>query len=247
MRGTVTPRQVAAISLTLLCIGIAVLATFNAYTILIAAAMVAGLATYTFFKRRWWGGPLWNSWIVALLPLLTYLIGSRSTRPWSLPPELLALMASTFFTYGVFVILGYFKDVSADRSAGYRTIVVRFGWHKAVYVDTVITLLGIGASVTAILLALSGGTAAPGNALFPLAVVVWVLGSYLLILANFQLLRIPDRDDKAYKAIGNVVRGFILLHGAEVIFFNPALAGVALLVFILFEFSLRIRPEPTQI
>ncbi len=29
-----------------------------------------GLLTYTWFKRRWWGGPPWNSWIVACIPLM---------------------------------------------------------------------------------------------------------------------------------------------------------------------------------
>jgi hypothetical protein len=33
------------------------------------------LASYSFFKRRWWAGPAWNAWVVALLPAIGLLCG----------------------------------------------------------------------------------------------------------------------------------------------------------------------------
>jgi len=44
---------------------------------------------------------------------------------------------SVFGTYAVFVLIGYLKDVEADRATGYQTIAVRFGRRAAVLVSSV--------------------------------------------------------------------------------------------------------------
>ncbi|MBI6546211.1 MAG: UbiA family prenyltransferase, partial [Cyanobacteria bacterium NC_groundwater_1444_Ag_S-0.65um_54_12] len=76
VRGEITPRQVLLISLSGLLLCAVILAVLNPWTLIFSLAGVAGLASYTTFKRYWWGGPLWNSWIVALLPAIGLLCGS---------------------------------------------------------------------------------------------------------------------------------------------------------------------------
>ena len=44
-------------------------------------------------------------------------------------------MASVFCSYAVFVLLGYLKDVEADRATGYVTLPVRFGRRATVVVS----------------------------------------------------------------------------------------------------------------
>jgi len=40
-------------------------------------------------------------------------------------------VCAVFFGYANFVVMGYFKDISADRATGYRTFPVTFGWRAA--------------------------------------------------------------------------------------------------------------------
>jgi hypothetical protein len=74
------------------------------------------LLTYTPFKRRWWGGSFWNSWIVAFLPMIRYLCGGRALADVLENGALGAGMGSVFLSYAVFVLPGYFYDISADRA-----------------------------------------------------------------------------------------------------------------------------------
>ncbi len=129
-----------------------------------ASRAVVGLLTYTFFKRTWWGGPPWNSWIVALIPVMGRLV-DRGWSPVALVRHggandaafLLAVLA-VFFGYANFVVMGYFKDISADRATGYRTFPVVFGWRAAAVYGDVTALLA--AALTAGALALLGPNAA---------------------------------------------------------------------------------------
>ncbi|HSW55811.1 MAG TPA: UbiA family prenyltransferase, partial [Ignavibacteriaceae bacterium] len=48
------------------CLGllfcISILTFFNPLNILLGALSGIGLVTYTYFKRKWWAGPFYNSW-----------------------------------------------------------------------------------------------------------------------------------------------------------------------------------------
>lgn len=74
-QGRLGRREVLVVSLTGLgCCG-AILIYLHPLNAPLAGLTVLGLATYTFFKRRWWGGPCYNAWIVALS-------FSGTTSPW---------------------------------------------------------------------------------------------------------------------------------------------------------------------
>ncbi|MEK6704769.1 MAG: UbiA family prenyltransferase, partial [Bdellovibrionota bacterium] len=136
-QGSIRPRQVLIVSLFGLALCGVAFFMGNIRTLPLTVLGVIGLATYTPFKRKWWGGPLWNSWIVALLPVIGYLCGSNGLSAPFGSVTLWLTVGSTFFSYAIFVLLGYFKDISADRATGYNTFPVVFGWNRAVLMSLV--------------------------------------------------------------------------------------------------------------
>lgn len=243
-RGLVTPRQIAAVSLLGLIGCAVVLVMQNVWTLVPAVAGIAGLSTYTWFKRRWWAGPFYNSWIVALLPVMGVLCAPSSSLAHLASPRVLLATVSVFFSYAVFVVLGYLKDISADRATGYVTLPVRFGWRASVMVSAVLASVALLAS--ALLVASSSTAAASPGAGGLLARAMWVAAAGSLVKAHVQLLQ-TDRESEAHDGIGWSVRGFVLLHLGLAGSALPVLALPALGVFLLFELLLAGRPERSQI
>ncbi|MCC6746092.1 MAG: UbiA family prenyltransferase [Deltaproteobacteria bacterium] len=242
VQGRLSRRDVLLVSLVgLLGCGMVFL-LLNRQNGLLALLGVLGLATYTPAKRRFWAGPCWNAAIVALLPLMTYLGGSErgaldALRGPVLPPVLL----SVFFGYAVFVVLGYLKDVSADRATGYRTVVVRFGWVPSVLVSALFALVSAGASGR-VLVAADTVTA-------PAAVLGWTLwGAGLLSYgqAHFVLLRVRD-EHLAHLGIVPALRAFVLQHLALVALYKPLLAPLLVPYAVLAEWAWEGRPERRQV
>jgi 4-hydroxybenzoate polyprenyltransferase len=235
VQGLISPRQVLLISLAGLGLCALVLAALNPLTLALSALAVFGLLSYTWFKRRWWGGPCWNAWIVALLPLLGYLCGGASLSAAICYRPLQAAMASVFFGYAVFVLLGYFKDISADRASGYWTLPVVFGRRVSVLASALFALAATAAGVWF-------WQHLPPSAL---ALIVWLAGVFLLGWAHRIMMRLSERE--AYRSIALAVRGFVLLQLGLVIAAGPELAAFGLALYALFEVALRARPETAQI
>jgi 4-hydroxybenzoate polyprenyltransferase len=136
VRGTLRRNEVLLVSLVGLGACGAALTAWQPLNLSLAALCVVGLATYTPVKRRWWAGPFYNAWIVALLSLIAWLAGSGAARqPAAWPVQIGAVLAAVFFGYANFVLAGYFKDVEADRATGYRTLPVVFGRRVASWVS----------------------------------------------------------------------------------------------------------------
>jgi geranylgeranylglycerol-phosphate geranylgeranyltransferase len=113
------------------------------WTLVPAALGAAGLATYTPMKRRWWGGPPWNSAVVALLPV----IGAQAGGVPVTDPHVWLAAAAAGFTYSTFVLIGYLKDVEADRATGYQTLPVVFGRGVTVAVSAACGVIGLASSI----------------------------------------------------------------------------------------------------
>jgi 4-hydroxybenzoate polyprenyltransferase len=235
VQGLVSVRQVAAVSVLglLLCAG--VLAALSVWTLVLAGAGIAGLATYTWFKRRWWAGPLYNAWIVALLPIMGWLCGSPSWRDALASSALAATTVSVFFSYAVFVLLGYLKDIRADRATGYDTFAVRFGWRPTIASSAAFALIALVASAQLVSLA------SP-----PMALWMWLAGVLALVVAHVLLMRTRE-EEAAHAGIAFSVRGFILLHLGEASAARPELSWPALALYALFEIALALRPERSQV
>ena len=161
VQGTIDKRTVLIASLVGLTACAAVIMLLSPAAALPAAIAIAMLATYTPLKRRWWGGPPWNSAVVALLPLLGCMAAGTGLAEALANGAVRAAMVSSFGTYGVFVILGYLKDVEADRATHYNTVAVRFGRRATVVASAAFATLGLAASVWLVQarLTVSAGTA----------------------------------------------------------------------------------------
>lgn len=244
VRGEISRRAVLLTSLGGLGLCAAVLLALNPWTLLFSAAAVAGLLAYTPLKRSFWGGPPCNAAIVASLPVIGLLCGIPSPARAITHPGLVPAAASVFFSYAVFVILGYFKDVEADRRTGYQTLPVRFGRRVSVGVSA---LFAGGAALSSTILVRGRGFLAsletPERLL---AIAFWGGGLLLLALAHARILR-TNRDDEAYPAIALAVRGFVALHLGEAALLHADLSWFAPPAYALFEVALAGRPCRTQI
>jgi 4-hydroxybenzoate polyprenyltransferase len=244
VQGTIAPGHVLAVSLVgLLACGL-VFGALNLWTLPLTLLAVVGLFTYTPFKRRFWGGPPWNSAIVGLLPVIGLLCGGGSVARAFGQPGLGPAVASVFFSYAIFVLLGYFKDVEADRRTGYQTLPVRFGRRLSVVVSgffLAAAAFGSVALVRGVGMTLSG--ADPRRLV---GLVLWLTGLALLILAHVRILP-TRRDEEAHGPIALSVRGFVALHFGEAVLLQVMLAAPVIVLYILFEISLATRPEVKQV
>jgi 4-hydroxybenzoate polyprenyltransferase len=205
----------------------------------VSALAVFGLATYTPFKRRWWAGPLWNSWIVALLPLIAWLCGSahHTVLEGLGDGQVRAAMASVFASYGCFVVLGYLKDVEADRVTGYMTLPVRFGRLAAVAVSAGFCAVSVVASLMLIPFT---------ETLHPAGLPQWVGGLVALAAAHLVALRVQT-DEAAWPAVVLSVLGFVWLHLGEATLHRPLWAPATVLLSLLAPVALWLRPVRSQV
>jgi geranylgeranylglycerol-phosphate geranylgeranyltransferase len=235
VQGLVRPRDVLLVSLVGLGACALVLVAFNPAIALLAVLPIVGLATYTPMKRRFWAGPIWNSWIVAMLPFLGALTDGRGPREVLADASLRSAMATTFFSYMTFVLLGYLKDVEADRSTGYVTLPVRFGRRVTVGVS-------FACAATALVTSLP-----PGSGVAPAGgVVLWALGAVMLVLAHVRAWHVTS-DAAAHPAITMGLRGYVAIHLGEAIILRPTLLLVAVAMLAAFEVALARRPSREQV
>jgi geranylgeranylglycerol-phosphate geranylgeranyltransferase len=243
IKGIVSPKQVLSVSLAGLALAILILTYLNPTILVFGVLAVVGLFSYTTLKRMWWGGPLWNSWIVALLPVMGRLVDREyrvkqiiSSGDSPSAAFLLAVLA-IFFGYANFVLMGYFKDISADKETGYRTFPVVFGWvPAAAYSDFMAILAAL----------LTGWAMFSTGTLNIFGVSIFIVA--LVINASAQIKIHQTRDErKAYGPIANVVRSFILYSAAIVVTLKIDWLVFMVVFYVLFELALKLRPEKTQV
>lgn len=238
VRGLVGGRDVLLVSLAgLLGSGVA-LAAANPWNLLLALLAVLGLLAYSPLKRTTWGGPPCNSAVVALLPAIGLLCGEPSPSRALADPLLLPAMASVFGSYAVFVLLGYLKDVEADRATGYDTFPVRFGRRATVGISLLHAIAAVAASF---LLVARGGTAASAAALL-----LWAAGAAGLLGAHALAFRVWT-DAEAGPAVEASVLSFVVLHLAEAVLLRPACGLLAPPVLVFAFLALRARPCREQV
>ncbi len=243
VRGEISRGAVMATSLVGLIVGVFIMGFLNRWALILAALTVVGLLTYTPLKRTWWGGPPWNSWIVALLPMIGRLadpgVGLLTLFSRSRPETdaFVAAVLAIFFGYANFVVMGYFKDISADRQTGYNTFPVRFGWlANAVYSDLAALGAAAGSGLT---IWLSGRFNLLGAAVFCAGLVV-------NLWAQVAIHGIRD-EARSHGPIASVVRAFVLYCLAMVLTMKPGWVLPAALFYAAFELVLKLRPEREQV
>jgi 4-hydroxybenzoate polyprenyltransferase len=247
IRATLLRSRVLAVSLAgLLAVGAALIAA-NPWNLPLVGAMVAGLATYTPFKRRWWAGPPWNSWIVALVcasgVLAALGLVGTTARPADLAtPSVAGTLIAVFFGYMNFVLAGYFKDIDADRATGYRTLPVVFGRKASAILSDLLALAALAGALVAMLSA--PGLANPTGLV--LAGAGLLAGTGLSLVAQLRLHRVRN-DATAYRAIVPVVQSYLLTLAAVACAHRPDWTG-PLALFVAAGFvAIGTRPHRSQV
>ena len=225
-------RLVSLIGLTICCI---LLVYLNIWNIIFGFLSVIGLATYTFFKRNYWFiGPVYNAWIVALLPLMGFLSISGLGIKSLYDSQLLMVCLLSFISYTNFVIMGYLKDISSDRSTNYKTFAVIFGWNKTVWLGDIIVILS-SIIIFSIVNSPFGYTAAL------IATILAIIGQL-----HAHLIKIKKEQNASFSII-MTVRSLILWHCGLILDNQPNWWIHLMIFYLLFEIFLYSRPSKFQI
>ena len=234
-KGSITIRSVLVVSLTGLTLSGVLLFLLHPLSLVLCLLSIFGLATYSYIKKNcWYGGPFYNAWIVALLPVMGYIAVLHSSLI-NFPVVLYSSVPVTFFSYANFVLIGYLKDIEADKATGYKTFPVVFGWNKTMLLGdffALITLLFYWYNADKNWYEIIAGSAATAILL------TGQIKGHLSKTTNEKAALIP---------ILCTVRGFILLHIAVILRYQPSCWPILLLYYILFETALYLRPSKYQV
>ena len=235
-QNVVSKKSFLIISIIGLIFCVSVFSIHNPFNLILGFAAGAGLATYTFFKRRWWGGPFYNAWIVAVLFLMVFF----SSGTANLKSEVIFPILAVFFGYANFVLSGYYKDIEADRATGYNTFPVKFGRHIPSFVSDLFAFLMMLFGILSI-------TQTPypfGKILSSLA--FFIIGILFSVYGQLQLHKV-NTDFEAHKAITPVVHSYILILSALVLSYKPGWLIYLLIFYSGFLLTMKLRPSKEQI
>jgi geranylgeranylglycerol-phosphate geranylgeranyltransferase len=221
---------------------ISILTYYNPVNLLLGVIAGIGLATYTYFKRKWWAGPFYNSWIVLVLFLMAYLAGSGEIMIQLSNKYFIAAIITVFFGYANFVLSGYFKDIEADRATAYYTLPVVFDKKISARVSDVFGFIASASAVASLSSAFNS---------FPFQTIiksfVFACAGIALILLTQVNLHSVRKDDEAHKAIVPCVHSYILLLSSLTVLNQPHWFIPLLLFYTLYNVVLWIRPAKNQI
>ncbi len=241
-QGIISRLQAFVVSAVGLVFCISIFAAGNVSNLLLGTAAGGGLATYTYFKRRWWGGPFYNAWIVAVLCSMAFLSGGQTFSQLLSIPMIWVLLC-VLFGYANFVLSGYFKDIEADRATGYSTLPVVFGRRISTWTSDLLAATSIAFAGVVLLTAGSASYSVPGE------VSRWVFFLAALLVSAVAQVRLHavSTDNEAHRAIAPVVHSYILLLSAVASTQKPGWAGLCILFYAAFVGVLKIRPAQNQI
>lgn len=241
VKGLINRNDVLIVSLSGLVTCSIVFIYFSLINLLFTILAVIGLATYTYFKRKWWSGPFYNAWIVAVLFFIGYNSALKNNSIY-ISNSIAAAMLAVFFGYANFVLTGYFKDVNADRQTGYNTLLVKFGFRISSIVSHLFALLfifGAGAFIY-----FSVNFQSLKELIF--AALFFIAGLITTILAQKKLSKVKD-EAAAYKAISLVVHSYILILSAITVLNKPTWLLLLIVFYLGFQLAMKSRPVQNQI
>lgn len=237
VRGEIARRDVLAVSIVGLAGCSIAVGAVNPWALGPAVVAVALLASYSAAKRRWWAGPPWNSAAVAMLPLIGWMSGGGTLADALGTARVRWLMAAVALTYGVFVLVGYLKDVEADAATGYRTFAVRFGRRAAVGFSALWAAGGVACLWPGVPWDLSES---------PLGA-AWAAIGAVALLGGHGVAWAVTRDADAHPAVELSVLAFVTLHLGVAAAFMPSLGTWVGALVLLTLLGLRLRPTRTQV
>ena len=241
-QGIVPKNHFLALSTFGLIFCISVFVVHNPTNLLLGTAAGLGLATYTYFKRKFWSGPFYNAWIVGVLCLMAFMCGQNGFENFGSSSFLLVIL-SVFFGYSNFVLSGYFKDIKADRATGYNTLPVKHGRKVSAYVSDVFAFLMILFGLLLFINKINW----IGLATFLIPSLVFLIASVVLTIIGQLILHKVQTDEEAHPAITLVVHSYILQFSGLALLKRPEWLIFLIIFYIGFTLVLKIRPANNQI
>jgi 4-hydroxybenzoate polyprenyltransferase len=205
----IAKRDILIISLLNLLLGGIILGYFAVSSLLLILLCVVGLLTYTFFKRRWWGGPFYNGWIVGVLFLIGYNSGLGATGMILSDPISFALV-SVIFGYMNVVLIGYFQDVTADGDTGYNTLPVAIGREFSAVLSDMFAIVFLLTGAASFLLCMQRDNTLTQTVAGTVFLFASVVAS---VRAQIQLHNV-ESDEQAAGAISSSVHTYMLMLSA---------------------------------
>jgi len=231
--------------LVLSCVGliycVAILSVYNSINLLLGIIAGLGLATYTTFKRKWWAGPFYNSWIVSVLFLMN-LFASTTISLYEINLTIGLTLVAVFFGYSNFVLVGYFKDIEADEQTGYNTLPVVFGRKTSAMISNVFALFAVFATIKLFFI-----TAAQTEFIQLIPAAAFLITAVISTLYTQWQLRQVMYDEEAYKAVSPSVHSYLLTLSSITTMNKPSWSIFALLFYMAFIAVMKLRPTKTQI
>ncbi len=241
-QGLISKTQVLILSTLGLMFCVGIFSYYNPLSLVLGFISGLGLATYTYFKKKFWAGPFYNAWIVAILFVMADLCGS-STLALLNNPKLVYSLFTVFFGYANFVLVGYFKDIDADSKTGYNTLPVVFGRKTAAFVSN---LFGVLTILMTIILFQHHGFPKGFSTENIFICFILVAGILAMILCQI-LVHFIKTDSESSSAISLSVHSYILLL-ASITILNRADWIIQMIAFyILFNLTMYLRPSKSQI
>jgi 4-hydroxybenzoate polyprenyltransferase len=231
--------------LILSCVGliycVAILTFYNSINLLLGIIAGLGLATYTTFKRKWWAGPFYNSWIVSVLFLMN-LFASTTISFYEINLTIGLTLVAVFFGYSNFVLVGYFKDIDADEQTGYNTLPVVFGRKISTMISNIFALIVVFTTIIIFFI-----TAAQTEFIQLIPASAFLMAAVITTLYTQWQLRQVMYDEEAYKAVSPSVHSYLLTLSSITSMNKPSWSIFALLFYMAFIAVMKIRPTKSQI
>ena len=241
-QGVISKTQVLSISIIGLTFCVSIFSIYNPINLLLGILSGLGLTTYTYFKKKFWAGPFYNAWIVGVLFLMAFMCGSDFQK-LSENSKVIYSLITVFLGYANFVLVGYFKDVEADRPTGYNTLPVVYGRRAASIVSNVFGLLTITAAILVFSNSFSN-TELVSNYLYP--TIILFTGIIVMIFCQV-FVHLVKNDNESSNAINLSVHAYIILL-ASIVVLNKIDWLIPMIAFyVLFNLTIALRPAKNQI
>ena len=241
-QGRISKTQVLIVSITGLVLCISVFTFYNPMNLLLGILSGVGLATYTYFKRKFWSGPFYNAWIVGVLFLMAFLSGSDLSMITE-NHKLVYGLSAVFWGYANFVLVGYFKDVEADRATGYNTFLVVFGRRLSSIASNIFGVLTILSVIFVFSYSNSFERLLEQSSI---QIIILALGILIMFLCQV-LVHFIKQDDESSNAISLSVHAYILLLTSIIVLNKNEWIIPMIIFYVLFNLTMIFRPAKNQI
>ena len=241
-QGRISKTQVLIVSITGLVLCISVFTFYNPFNLLFGILSGVGLVTYTYFKRKFWSGPFYNAWIVGVLFLMAFLSGSDLSMITE-NHKLVYGLSAVFWGYANFVLVGYFKDVEADRATGYNTFLVVFGRRLSSIASNIFGILTILSVIFVFSYSNSFERLLEQSSI---QIIILALGILIMFLCQV-LVHFIKQDDESSNAISLSVHAYILLLTSIIVLNKNEWIIPMIIFYVLFNLTMIFRPAKNQI